>query len=105
MGWLILIASLGYAVVSTFGAWTVVRRRRGLAFTFLFSAALLTVGGVAAAYRLPESAWLLAAGAAIASFASFWNARRVLGRIVVRNHLARAAYGVALAVAAVVAFG
>ena len=105
MGWVLLLASLGYAVVSTFGAWTVVRRRRGLAFTFLASAALLTVGGVAAAYRLPESAWLLAAGAAIASFASIWNARRVLGRIVVRNHLARAAYGVALVVAAVVAFG
>jgi|SRR6056297_1130051 len=102
MGWLILIASLGYAVVSTFGAWTVVRRRRALAFAFMASAALLTVGGVAAAYRLPETWILLAAGSATASAASLWNARRVLGRVVVRNHLARAGLGLALTVLAAV---
>jgi hypothetical protein len=97
VAWLLALASFGYAVASTFGAWTVVHRHRGLAFTFLGAAALLTVGGVAAAYRVPESWMLLAAGAATASFASLWNARRVLGRVVVRNHLARALAGAALA--------
>ncbi|MDZ7707203.1 MAG: hypothetical protein U5J97_04770 [Trueperaceae bacterium] len=96
MGWLLLITSLAYAVVSTFGAWTVARRRRALAFTFMASAALLTVGGVAAAYRVHESWVLLAAGSVIASAASLWTARRVLGRVVARNHLARAVLGVAL---------
>lgn len=104
MGWLLLLASLGYAIVSTFGAWTVVRRRRALAFAFLASAALLTVGGVAAAYRLPESAWLIGAGALAASAASLWNARRVLQRVVVRNHVARLAVGALLTLAAVWAF-
>lgn len=100
MGWLLLIASLAYAVVSTFGAWTVARRRRALAFAFMASAALLTVGGVAAVYRVQESWILLAAGSVVASAASLWNARRVLNRVVVRNHLARAGLGVALTVLA-----
>lgn len=104
MGWLLLVASAVYAAVSTFGAWTVVRRRRALAFTFLASAALLMVGGVAAAYRLVESSALLAAGAAIGSAASLWNARQVLRRVVVRNHLARALAGAALIAAAYLAF-
>ncbi len=100
MGWLLAIASFGYAVASTFGAWTVVRRRRALFWTFMASAALLTVGGVAAAYRLPETWMLLAAGALAGSGASLWNARRVLGRVVARNHLARALAGAALAILA-----
>lgn len=104
MGWLLLLASLAYAVVSTFGAWTVVRRRRGLAFTFLASAAALTVGGVAAAYRVPESAWILAGGAGLASFASIWNARSVLQNVVVRNHVARGLFGAALVAVALLAF-
>lgn len=104
MGWLILLASIGYAVTSTFGAWTVVRLRRALAFTFLAAAALLTVGGVAAAYRLPESAWLIGTGSALASAASLWNAARVLQRTVVRNHLARALAGLILTIVAALAF-
>ena len=104
MGWLILVAAIGYAVTSTFGAWTVVRRRRALAFAFLAAAALLTVGGVAAAYRLPESAWLIGAGAALASGASLWNAVRVLHRVVPRNHLSRGVAGLILTIVAALAF-
>jgi hypothetical protein len=104
VGWLILVPAIGYAVVSVFGAWSVVRRRRALAFTFMASAALLTVGGVAAAYRLPESAWLIGAGAATASGASLWNALRVLPRVVARNHVARAVAGLVLTLAAALAF-
>jgi hypothetical protein len=104
VGWLILVATFGYAVTSTFGAWTVVRRRRALAFTFLAAAAVLTVGGVAAAYRLPESAWLIGAGSALASGASLWNAVRVLRRVVLGNHLARGVAGVVLTVVAALAF-
>lgn len=103
MPWLLLLTAIAYSVVSTFGAWSVARRRRGLAFTFLASAALLMVGGVAAAYRLPESVWILAVGAALASLASLWNAQRVLHQVIIVRHLARAAAGAALvAVAAVV---
>ncbi len=104
MGWLILVATIGYAVTATFGAWTVVRRRRALAFAFLGAAALLTVGGVAAGYRLPESAWLIGAGSALASAASLWNALQVLQRVVPRNHLARGAAGLALTIVAALAF-
>jgi hypothetical protein len=96
VSWLLALASFGYAVASTFGAWTVVHRHRGLAFTFLGAAAILTVGGVVVAYRMPESWMFLAAGSAAGSFASLWNARRVLRRVVVRNHVARALGGLAL---------
>lgn len=104
MGWLLLLASIGYSAVSTFGAWSVARRRRGLAFTFLGSAGLLIVGGVAAVYRLPESVYLLGAGSVLASFASIWNARRVLQQVIVLNHVGRALYGVALVLGGVLAF-
>lgn len=100
MGWLLALASFAFAVVSTLGAWTVVRRRKALFWTFLASAALLTIGGVAAAYRLPETWLVLAAGSLTSSFASYWNARTVFGSVVARNHLARAAAGVALVLVA-----
>lgn len=95
-----MLAAFGYAVSGAFGAWTVVRRRPRLSFLFMTAASVLTVGGVAAAYRLPETWWLLAFGALGSSLASYLNARLVLGRVVVRNHAARAVAGGVLAVLA-----
>ena len=94
-----MCAAFAYAVVDVFGAWTVVRRRPRLSFLFMVAAAVLTVGGVAAAYRLIESWMFVAAGAVASSLASYLNARLILGRVVVVNHLVRAAVGVALVVA------
>lgn len=100
MPWILVSVAFAYAFVDVFGAWTVVRRRPRLSFLFMTAAAILTVGGVAAAYRVPECWALLAGGAAASSLASYLNARFVLGRVVPRNHLVRAAVGAALALAA-----
>lgn len=104
MGWVLMAASFAYAFTDVFGAWTVVRRKPRLSFLFMLAAATLTVGGVAAFYRLPETWAFLAAGSAASSLASWLNARMILGRTVVPNHLARAAVGLALVVLAVRAF-
>lgn len=95
-----MAASFAYAVVDVFGAWTVVRRRPRLSFLFMASAATLTVGGVAAYYRLPETWAFLAAGAGASSLASWLNARLILGRVVARNHAGRALVGIVLVVLA-----
>lgn len=100
-----MVAAFGYAVMGAFGAWTVVRRRPRLAFLFMTAASILTVGGVAAAYRLPESWWLLALGAVGSSLASYLNARLVLGRVLARNHVGRALAGLLLVLVAAWALG
>ncbi len=96
VGVLALVAAVGYAGVNAFGAWAVVRRRSRVAAAFLVAAALLMVGAVALGFDEPSATAFVAAGAALASFASWWNARSVLRRLVPRRHLARAIAGVAL---------
>lgn len=93
-------AAVAYSVVNTFGAWTAVRRRPRLAALFMLAASLLVVGGVAAAYHLVEAVWLLAAGAALASLASWLHARWILGRVVPAFHALRAGAGAALVLGA-----
>ncbi|MEX2502840.1 MAG: hypothetical protein WD336_10735 [Trueperaceae bacterium] len=100
MAWVVAVLSFVYAVTNTFGAWTVVRRRPRLAATFMLAAASLTVGGVGVMYGLMESTWIVAAGAVLGSAASYGNARIVLHRTVLPNHLGRAAIGALLTVAA-----
>lgn len=100
MHFVLMGAAFAYAVVDVFGAWTVVRRLPRLSFLFMTAAAVLTVGGVAAAYGVPETWYFFAAGATASSVASYLNARLVLARVVVVNHAARLAAGIALTLAA-----
>lgn len=79
-----------YALVNVFGAWALMRRKPWLAWLFLLAAALLMVSGVALVSALPTILYLLALGLALASLASYLNARLVLGRTLLLNHLARA---------------
>ncbi len=96
VGVVALLAAVGYAAVNAFGAWAVVRRRSRVAAVFLVAAALLMVGAVALGFDEPSATPFMTAGAALASVASWWNARTVLRRTVPRRHLARAVAGVAL---------
>ncbi len=105
MTFVVAAFAVAYAGVSTFGAWTLVRRARALAWAHLAAAALLMVGAVAVAYGLPLGVAGLAAGAGLASVVSWWTARSLAPRVVVRNHVARAAFGVALLVGAWLATG
>ncbi|MDR9390959.1 MAG: hypothetical protein RI554_02920 [Trueperaceae bacterium] len=97
MPWVVAAFAIAYAGVSTFGAWTLVHRARALAWTHLAAAALLMVGAVAVAYELRSGVAWLGAGAALASGVSWWTARSLATRVVARNHVARAAYGAAVA--------
>lgn len=79
-----------YAFVNVFGAWTLMRRKPWLAWFFMLAAALLIVSGIALVSALPTVLYLLALGLLLASLASYLNARLVLGRVLVFNHLLRA---------------
>ncbi len=94
MNVVVLVLASAYAAVSTFGAWTLIRRRRWLAFAHLAAAGLLIVGAVVAGYGLRESAAWLAAGSLTASVASYLTAVRMARRVVLRNHVARALFGI-----------
>ena len=96
----VALLAFGYAVASTFGAWSVVRRRKRLAAAFMASAALLTVSGVAALYRLSDTWWLLATGSTLASLAGVANAAFVLRRVQPAVHVARALFGAGVVAAA-----
>ena len=89
-----LLVALAYAVVNAFGAWAVVRRRSSIGATFFGAAVLLTIGTVAIGYELRSATPFVGVGAALASLASWWNARVFLGRVVPRRHVARAVAGV-----------
>lgn len=97
VGVLALVTALAYAGVNGFGAWAVVRRRSRVAAAVLVAAALLVVGAVALAFDAPSAALLVPLGAALASFASWWNARAVLRRFVPRRHALRAVAGTVIA--------
>ena len=96
VGWTLAIAAFVYAVIDVFGAWTVVRRRPRLSFLFMTAAAILTVGGVAAAHGVPETWTFFAVGAAASSLASLLNARWILDRVVIVNHVGRLFAGITL---------
>ncbi len=92
----VLLLAATYAGVSTFGAWTLIRRWRWLAFAHLAAAGSLMVGAVVAGYGLRESAAWLAAGSLTASVASYVTAVRLARRVVLRNHVVRALFGAVL---------
>ena len=100
MNFVVAVLVAGYAVVNAFGAWAVVRRRGWVAALFMLAAAVLTVAAVALAYGVPVASWLVVVGVVLASAMSFVNAAVILGRVLWRAHILRAAAGVALAVAA-----
>lgn len=69
------------------------RRKPEVAVLFTFAAALLIIAAAGFSARFDASPWFLGGGVLLASFASYVNARVVLGRVVWRNHLARLAIG------------
>jgi hypothetical protein len=85
-----------YALVNTFATWMVVRRKPSVAMLFMLAAALLMVAAAALVTAIPYTRVLLASGLALASLASFLNAQLVVGKVVWRNHLLRAALALAL---------
>ena len=87
------LLTLIYALVNALGAWLVVRRKLWVAVLFMVAAALLIVSVVGllsfADYALP----LVLFSVSAASVASFLNAHVVLGNVVWRFHVLRAAVG------------
>ena len=90
------LASLIYAVVNAFGAWMVVRRKPWVAALFMLAAAVLVIASAALVFDFAYARVLLGGGLILASVASFINAHIVLGNVVWRFHLLRAAVGVAI---------
>lgn len=82
-----------YALVNALGAWLVVRRKLWVASLFMVAAALLIVSVLGlltfADFALP----LLLLSVSAASTASFLNAHVILGNVVWRFHMLRAAVG------------
>lgn len=91
-----MLLALGFVGVNAFGAWAVSRRRPQVARTFLLAATVLVVAAVALGYHLAFATWILAAGLALWWWASYLNAAWVLGRVVPRHHLVRAAAAIAV---------
>lgn len=96
----VVLLALAYAVVNAFGAWAVVRRKPWVAGLFMLAAAVLTVAAVAVGYALWGARYGLLLGVVLASLASFFNARIVIGRVVPRFHALRALLGLLLVVLA-----
>ncbi|CAN5906452.1 hypothetical protein BH24DEI2_BH24DEI2_09240 [soil metagenome] len=90
------LAALVYALVNAFGAWMVARRKPWLAGLFMVAACLLTVACAALVFAFPYTLTLLATGLVTASVASFINAHVMLGGVVWRFHLLRAAVGLGI---------
>ena len=86
-------AAFAYAVVNAFGAWMVQRRKLWVAVLFMIAAALLLVSVAAIVGVIPYAKTVLALGLIAASVASFINAHIVLGNVVWRFHVLRAAIG------------
>jgi hypothetical protein len=97
--------AVAYAVVNAFGAWAVVRRRSSIGAAFFLAAVALTIGAVAIVFARPSATVFVAVGAVAASMASWWNAKVLLRRIVIRRHLVRAAVGAAATVLTYLATG
>lgn len=87
------LLTLLYALVNAFGAWMVVRRKGWVALLFMLAAALLIVSFVALLSSFDFALSLLLISVSAASVASFLNAHVVLGNVVWRFHMLRAAVG------------
>lgn len=98
MQFLVVVPILAYAVIDAFGAWAVIRRKPRIAALFMLAAVILTVAGVALGYTFAAGFWLSLIGVALSSYASWLNARIVIGRVVWRHHLLRAGLGTVLVV-------
>lgn len=93
---LLCLLALIAGTVNVFGAWAVTRRRPVVARLFMLAAAILTVAGIAYAFRFEGAWWILLTGSALTVVASYLNARLVIGTVSWPNHLVRAAVMVAL---------
>lgn len=96
MSVLVFVTAAAYAVVSTFGAWTVARRKPRLTFLFMTAASLLMIAGVMAFFEAEGTFVIMAMGALTASIASYWNARSVFAMVIPINHAARLLVGALL---------
>ena len=90
------LATLCYAFANAFGAWMVVRRKPWLAGLFMAAACLLVTACAALMFGFPYARVILAVGLVTASAASFSNAHVMLGGVVWRFHLLRAAVGLGI---------
>lgn len=90
------ILAATYALVNTFGAWTVVRRRPLVAGLFMVAAACLMVAAAALVTAIGYTRVILASGLILASAASYLNALLVVGRVNWSSHLIRAGLALAL---------
>lgn len=88
---LAILATILYAGINAFGAWAVLNRKNWVSALFLLTASLLLIAAAALIAQNAAALPLLAAGLALASTASFLNARIVIGQVVWRNHLIRLA--------------
>jgi len=93
---LLCLLALIAGTVNVFGAWAVSRRRPVVARLFMLAAAVLTVAGVAYAFKFAGAWWILLTGSALTVVASFLNARLVIGTVKWPNHLLRVAAMVGL---------
>jgi hypothetical protein len=90
------IATLFYAFINAFGTWMVVRRKPWVAFLFMIAAALLMIAFAAFIGDFPYIRVILASGLILASATSLINAYVVLGKVVWKHHVIRAACGLAI---------
>jgi hypothetical protein len=94
---MLVLAEIGVLLltfVNAFGAWMVSRRKPWIAGLFMLAAALLAVafGGIIGFF--PYIRVILVAGLVLSWLASFLNAHIVLGNVVWRFHLIRAAVAI-----------
>jgi len=93
-----VLASLllfGYAVANAFGAWSVLRRRSGMAMAFMASAAALVVAAVAVGFGHWAAPLFAAAGVLSASWVGYLEARASRARDGAWRHVARVGVGAA----------
>lgn len=88
---LVVLSTILYAGINAFGAWAVLNRKNWVSALFLLAASLLVIAAAALIAQRDAALPLLVAGLALASVASFLNARIVIGHVIWRNHLIRLA--------------
>lgn len=102
---LLCLLALIAGTVNVFGAWAVSRRRPVVARVFMLAATVLTVAGIAYAFRFQGAWWILLTGSVLTVVASYLNARLVIGTVSWPNHLARGAAMLALVLLGRLALG
>lgn len=86
-----LIGAVAFVFINAFGAWVTQYRRRRLAWLFLSAAMLLVLAVVALSYRAGLAVWPLGLGLLLTWLSSYLHARLVARRVVLLNHVLRAA--------------